>query len=77
MTLEAPTGVIDGEVYDLEVVQDASGGHAVSFAAAGYAFPAGDDGIATGAGAVTHLSCEGRGGKLRCVAQPDFKAQGA
>lgn len=76
VTLEAPTSVTDGEVYDLEVVQDAAGGHAVTFAGAGYEFPAGDDGIAAAAGAVTHLSCEGRGGKLRCVAQPDFRAQG-
>jgi len=71
-TLGAPTNIVDGFTYQLEVIQDATGGRTLAFNAA-YVFPNGTaPTISTTANASTILTFKARGGKLRGVAAGPF-----
>jgi hypothetical protein len=60
-TLPLPTGLTDGQVFEVRIAQDATGGRVLTPAAA-YIFPGGNFQQSLAAGAVDKLVCEGFGG---------------
>ena len=72
-TLAVPTNAFSGQVINIILKQDGTGGHALTFAA-GYRFPSGtDEALSTGANDIDMVSCQHIGSNVwLCSLMKDF-----